>query len=286
MTAPNSVTADEARLERYWNACEARVGAFVQQHYRWPGVYHLHRRALGLDLLKAPANVLLAVPALLVQVAGMTLRRLGGSGVGRLLLRVPLGFKTTVEQDLEAKLRQDLLDTPELKAQWPLGPEAGAAASKLISRYAETRRAIADLTTALLIGFLGIVLFDRFTPGSLSAGQELAANVTHFSAVRDFFLGPQMGRWFYHFFPPDTAVWAQILATVLVAAFASIIAAFSGLLADPLQALSGLHQWRLRRWFRACRKLTSSADEDIYRPWDPYMARIVDVVDAIKGLHP
>ena len=55
-------------------------------------------------------------------------------------------------------------------------------------------------------------------------------------------------------------------------------------LADPLQSRIGLHQARLRRWLRTLRRLVDDAGDEDYRPWDPYMARIVDLVDAVKGL--
>ena len=58
--------ADAVASEAYWAACKHRVTLFVDLHYRWPGVYALHRTALGLDLLKAPINVLLALPAVVV----------------------------------------------------------------------------------------------------------------------------------------------------------------------------------------------------------------------------
>ena len=43
------------------------------------------------------------------------------------------------------------------------------------------------------------------------------------------------------------------------------------------------HQARLRRWLRTMRRLVSDSDDD-YRPMDPHMARIVDLVDAVKGI--
>ncbi len=300
--------SDAGTFEKYWAACNHRVTPFVDRHYRWPGVYALHWAALGLDLLKAPANVFLALPALMVQIIALALRRLGAVGPARRLLGLPLGFQTAVEKALGERLRREVLELEGAgRSEWEalvsrasfdprsrpereqsltaLGrEELYGAANALIERYAETRRAVADVTTALIVGIAGVVLVDRFTPGSISAGQELAASVSHYAAVHDFFLGPTLGGWFYHFFPPETALWTEIVAIVVVALFMSLVSAFSGLLADPAQAYMGLHQRRLRRWLRTFLRLVGGSAKDDYRPWDPYMARIVDVVDAVKGL--
>lgn len=295
-------------FEKYWTACNHRVTLFVDRHYRWPGVYALHRAALGLDLLKAPVNVLLALPALVLQIIALALRRLGAVGPARRLLSLPLGFQTAVEKALVVRLRREILELQGSGGhEWEdlvscasferrtrsesrqsltalERDELRVAADELIERYAETRRAVADLTTALVVGVVGVVLVDRFTPGAISAGQELAAGVSRYAAVHDFFLGPTLGRWFYHFFPPETGLWFEIVAMVVVALSMSLVSAFSGLLADPVQAYTGLHQARLRRWLKTLRRLVGFAVEEDYRPWDPYMARIVDVVDAVKGM--
>ena len=101
--------ADAVASEAYWAACNHRVTLFVDLHYRWPGVYALHRTALGLDLLKAPINVLLALPAVVVQVIGLGLRRLGAYEAARRLLSIPLGFQTSVEKALAERLRREVL---------------------------------------------------------------------------------------------------------------------------------------------------------------------------------
>ena len=74
-------SSDAVASEAYWVACNHRATLFVDRHYRWPGVYALHRTAFGFDLLKAPVNVLLALPAVVVQIIGLALRRLGAYGV-------------------------------------------------------------------------------------------------------------------------------------------------------------------------------------------------------------
>ena len=301
-------SSDAVAAEAYWAACNHRVTGFVDRHYRWPGVYTLHRTAFGLDLLKAPVNVLLALPAVVVQVIGLALRRLGAYGAAQRLLSIPLGFQTSVEKALAERLRQEVLqleaaDWNEWQTLFMRSPsgsrsspreersidslgrrELCAAANALVDRYAETRRAASDVTTASLAGVAGAVLVGHFTPGSISAGRELAAIISYHEAVQGFLLGPMLGEWFYHIFPPDAGLWVEIVAMIAMVLLLSLVASFSGLLADPLQARVGLHHARLRRWLRTLRRLVGDSVKNDYRPWDPYVARLVDVVDAIRGL--
>ena len=71
---------------------------------------------------------------------------------------------------------------------------------------------------------------------------------------------------------------------IVVAALMAVVAAFSGLVTDPLQARLGLHQARLRRWLRTFRRLVDGTADAAYRPWDPYLARLVDVADVFKSV--
>ncbi len=272
----------------YWGQCATREEGFVSGSFRRPGLYDLHRAALGLDLIKAPVNVLLALPAVIVALLSLTAARIGQTKAANILLRIPLGFPTAIERELIKRLRQGLLDLPSGEQPWQVayGEEAGKlanAADKVVMRYAETRRAAADITSALIVGFIGLLLAETFTPGSLSAGQELAATVTQLRAEQDFFLGPTVGGWFYQVFPPDVGLGMQVGASLSVALLMSLVSAFSGILADPVQALLGLHQRRLRRCLRTLQRLGQQESDD-FRPLDPYMARIVDLVDAFRGL--
>ena len=60
----------EHAVARYIAARHARVAAFVDANYGLIGALRLHRQALGLDLLRAPANVALMVPYLACSWAG------------------------------------------------------------------------------------------------------------------------------------------------------------------------------------------------------------------------
>ena len=277
-----------AHPDSYWDRCASGVETFVSDNFRRRGLYRLHRSALGLDLIKAPVNVLLALPAVVIQLAALVIGKSGRTSVANSLLRLPLGISTALERELIRRFRQELLmlspgDQPWQVAYGKGRSEVASAADKVVKRYAETRRAAADVTTAMTVGLIGLLLAETFTPGSISAGQELAATVTRLRAEQDFFLGSTVGGWFYGVFPPDVGLWMQVGATLTVAVIMSFISAFSGVVADPLQSLLGIHQRRLRRCLRTLKRLGQQESDD-FRPLDPYMARIVDLVDALRGL--
>ena len=64
-------------IERYVAQRRGRVQGFVDANFGLLGALRLHRSALGLDLLRAPANVALVPPFLVVQLCAVALDRLG-----------------------------------------------------------------------------------------------------------------------------------------------------------------------------------------------------------------
>src|SRR3954454_250764 len=65
---PVHLTPDQARdtvaeaARHYFESRRGRVDAFVDRHFSLSGALALHRKALGWDVLKVPANILLAIP--------------------------------------------------------------------------------------------------------------------------------------------------------------------------------------------------------------------------------
>src|SRR5438105_11181959 len=61
-------------VRKYIATRRERIDLFVDRHFTLAGSLELHRRAIGWDLLRAPANLFLAGPALFVKA-----RELGGA---------------------------------------------------------------------------------------------------------------------------------------------------------------------------------------------------------------
>ncbi|MFP4275585.1 MAG: DUF6635 family protein, partial [Paracoccaceae bacterium] len=81
-----------------------RVDAFVRRHFTWPGTLHLHRAALGLDILRAPVNVMLSPVLVLVRLAARICRILGLRQTADRLSRRQLLLRSAVAARVEAAI--------------------------------------------------------------------------------------------------------------------------------------------------------------------------------------
>src|SRR6266699_7183118 len=79
----SGLSAEEVRrivteaAQLYFESRRSRVGAFVDRHFSLVGSLALHRNALGWDVLRAPLNIVLAVPYIGVKLAAVTARARG-----------------------------------------------------------------------------------------------------------------------------------------------------------------------------------------------------------------
>src|SRR5579885_3231367 len=112
------LSMDEARrlvteaARRYFDSRRCRVDGFVDRHFTFLGSLATHRKALGWDLLKAPANIVLAVPYLSAQLICRIARRLGAKRLSGFLAARPILLKTAVAREIEWQLMTDLLELP------------------------------------------------------------------------------------------------------------------------------------------------------------------------------
>ena len=80
----DDIVAEDAR--DYFESCRARIDPFVERNFSVAGAARLHMRAVGWDLLKAPANIVLSVPQIGLKLGAAAARnakttsRRGGSG--------------------------------------------------------------------------------------------------------------------------------------------------------------------------------------------------------------
>ncbi|CAM3341551.1 DUF6635 domain-containing protein [Paracoccus nototheniae] len=252
---------------------DAALHRFAARRYGLRGTLALHRHALGLDLLRAPVNVMLAPVALLMQLAGWALARLGGGRAGAWLR----GCRVFLQSDVATRIEADLTAlVADLQAQG-LGPDAAPdRIARALGSHAETRNAVAEITTSLIVLVLGVALFHRATPGMISLAGPMAQMRAHGAAVRDFALGDTLGRAWYWAFPVEISP-LYILATGVALAMAgSLITTFAGLLADPVQLWTGIHRRRLSRLMA---RLEAGTDGAAPEP-EPLLARLGDVVDT------
>src|SRR5258705_8899300 len=92
-----------------------RIDPFVDRHFTLSGSLALHRRAIGWDLLRAPANLFLAGPALSVELASWAARRGGNHRVAAWLAGRRLLVGTDVAPAGGGVVTTQLLQIPFLR---------------------------------------------------------------------------------------------------------------------------------------------------------------------------
>lgn len=301
----------------YFADCKTRVPDFVDKHFRYPGALHLNRVAFGWDLLRAPLNLFWAPVYALVCLLRYALgnsKIAGLTAFASLLEKIPSGFTTKVQKSISNLVVSELLHDParhhaqatlkhflinslrELYAKKyqrnAYTDEEGAEqfyrmveplVRDALLQYQVTRTASADIGNTLSCAILGAFAFKKFTPGGIGIGLVVAALLAEKFATRDFILGETLGEIYYGYFPPQPSLSLLTFSLLAVMACLSVIAAFSGIVTDPVQARLGFHQRRLYKLLDALEKDVVKSTRNSFRPKDQFVARILDAFDVLKS---
>ncbi|SDY70215.1 DUF6635 family protein [Citreimonas salinaria] len=258
-----------------------RVDAFVEETFSWRGALRLHRHTLGWDLLRAPVNVALAPVHLLVRIfaAVLDLLRLRRAAAGLNSFLASIVLPTATGRHIEHKVAADFLRLPQLKASEP-----GSPADLALKTYSATRSAVSEITTAVIAILIGALIFRSLTPGVVSMAPTVADALVRDRAIGSFWLGENLGSAWYGIFQPGASV-SQIGWTVAVLLMAaSLVTAFAGLLADPIQARLGIHRRRLLRLVDAIESDMAGRPSRSFAARELYYARFTDIFDAVAAL--
>jgi hypothetical protein len=309
------IVAEGAR--RYFESRREMVDRFVDRHFSFSGSLSMHRKAIGWDMLKAPANIALAVPQLAAKLAASGAKVVGADQVSKYLGSRKLVFDTEVGNEIEWLVITELLElpfrqgdrvsrrdaladailsAPELQerlheALGTIGRKGDDAVfrarlEETLETYAGTRVAAAEIATSLMTIGAGAVTMHQVTPGVMSLGPALAAALAKNAAVASFPLGAGAGGLWYGLFPAAVSPVLVGGVTGGLLAATSIASAFAGIIADPVQKGLGLHHRRLRRLIDALEKQWNSKHEDAeFVAHDPYVARLMDVFDILSSAY-
>jgi hypothetical protein len=299
-----AIVRDAAR--RYIATRRARIDAFVDRHFTFAGSLALHWHALGWDLVRAPVNLFLAGPALAVKLAGLGASRLGRPELADWLARRRILLQTEVAREIEWRVASELLEIPcrrdgrvfehdaiaeailadartaeRIEASSRQHPDSSARLSAAVENYVGSRGAMAEIATGLTATGIGALAVKQATPGLVTLGSALAGMIAHQAAIAAFPLGAGLGAVWYGMFPVDAG--PGLLAITMGAVFLSgtILAAFSGIVTDPLQRCLGLHRRRLIRLLREIEDILCAALERNSIMRDHYVARLVDLFDLV-----
>ena len=300
-------------IERYLEATRARVEPFVEAHFSLSGAWALHRRAVGWDLLRAPVNVALAVPQVLTLLGSALARWARWHRTADWLGSRHLLLTTDVAREIDWLIHTELLRLPYRSGSRESTRDALAEAvfsdprigdipreltdtlegrasdadfrrglEDKLAVYTGSRSAAAELTTAVISVSVGAAAFKQLTPGVVSLGPAVAAAAAQKTAIANFPLGAWLGGFWYGVFPATPSLPMTIGISVGLALAFSLLAAFAGLVADPLQRRLGIHQRRLRKLVGTIERSLRGDGSERFEVRDHYVARLLDVADLLR----
>ena len=301
-------------IDRYLIAVRKRIVPFVNDHFSFSGTSTLHRQAIGWDLVRAPVNLALSVPQVGLLLGSSLARRAGWQRQADWLGDQRLVLLTDVARELDWLIHTELLQLPYRRGTREATRDALAEEvfsdpriettsydilkgiklraadadfrkdleSKL-AVYTASRAAASELTASMLSVAIGAAVFKQLTPGPASLGPALAMAAAQHGAVASFPLGAGLGNLWYSVFPVAPGLAATLGVTSGLALAFSVLSAFAGVLADPVQRGLGLHQRRLRRLVDAIERDLSGEGPGHFVVRDHYVARVLDLADLLRA---
>ena len=305
-----AVVRDAAR--RYVASRLDRVDAFIDCHFTLAGSLALHRHALGWDLVRAPLNLFLTVPALAAKLASRAARRAGRHRLATWLAGRRVLCETALAREIEWRVATELLEIPCLQRDRassrdalaeavladsrvagllvtpPTAPSPGEREFRgrlvaAIESYTGSRAATAEIPTGVVASGIGALAVKQATPGLVTLGSALAAAIAQQNAVAAFPLGAGLGGLWYGWFPvtPTAGLLAATTGGVVIGG--AVLAAFSGIVTDPLKRRLGLHRRRLLRLLGQLERALCDERGESVTMRDHYVARLIDLLDLVAG---
>ena len=300
-------------IDRYLEGARARIVPFVDDHFSLSGACALHRRAIGWDLVRAPVNVMLAVPQLVLLLACALTQRAGWRRTAEWLGHRQLMLTTDVAREIDWLMHTELLQLPcrqrsreatrdalaeavfsdprietaSRHVRETLGGQTSDADFRRdledkLAVYTGSRSAASELTTAMVSMTVGATAFKQLTPGVVSLGPAMAAAAAQQAAIASFPLGAGLGSLWYGVFPVTPSPLTTIGVTVGLALAFAVLSAFAGVVADPAQRLLGIHQRRLGKLLSAIERNLKGDGRGRFVVRDHYVARVLDVADLLR----
>ena len=305
-----AVVRDAAR--RFVASRRDRVEAFIDCHFTLAGSLSLHRHALGWDLVRAPLNLFLTVPALAAKLASRATRHTGRLQLAAWLAGHRLLFETDLAREIEWLMATELLEIPccqrdrasfrdaladavladprvagllaaPLLASPGGEPELRGRLVAAIESYIGSRVATAEIATGVVATGFGALAVKQATPGLVTLGSALAVAIAQQNAIAAFPLGAGLGGLWYSWFPTAAGHGLIVSTTGGVVIGGAVLAAFSGVLTDPLKRRLGLHRRRLFRLLGQLERALCDEGDGSVTLRDHYVARLIDLLDLVAG---
>ncbi len=322
MTLPIPVPTDrelraayEAGVKHYIAERRRRIDPFVRDTYSLRSSLAIHRQSLHQDFWRGPANVLTTVPQLALEVGAAGASQLGWRQASHRLRQQRWQVDTLAGQEVVWRLMTRFLELPYQSADGRVSHKDALSEAVLsqppfpalllplhraaddrrdpealklwltdsLSHYVDSRSHAAELVNAALASAAGAMLFKQWTPGAMSLGPLLAQAVAQKTAPLWLPFGGQLMGLLPASLTATAPLAASAGASLGLLGLGALIASFSGILTDPIQARVGLHHYRLRRMVNRLERSLLGQDNASYRLPDRYAARLVDLLDLARS---
>ncbi len=304
------VVEDAAR--RWAESARGRVAPFVDTHFTLLGSARLHKAALGLDILRAPVNVILSTATAGARASGAAARLVGARRAGAWLSRRTWFLETDVGREILFRVHDELLHLPaeigdrrverdalmeailaDPAVRLRLGMVLAALAERAddpqfktrltesLATYVGSRTAAAEMAGSLTLAAAGFAAYHQLTPGVVSLAAPLSATLAKSMALSGFWAGPWAGGLWYGMVGAPAAS-PLLVGTVALslAAPVAVLTAFAGVVTDPVQRRLGLHRRRLATLVDVIERQVTGDPEAELKVKDFYVARLFDVLDV------
>jgi hypothetical protein len=300
-------------IDSYIRSRKKKVPDFSRTFFSGKGALKLNKKAFGSDLYKAPINILWALPYMGARASALLFKKLRFQKIPHHLERLPVGFETRVQKEInwiifsellelpftqgEKKSMKDalfteILNQPEISSLFlrelheiyskSNNPKFRAALEENLLEYSKSRTAAADLAGNIITISAGVTMFHKMTPGAMTAGSAVASALAQQVAISNFFLGPTLGSLYYGIFPASASLGLVVASTGSIIAVLAVLTSFSGIVTDPIQHKLGIHQRRLLKFIDSLEKSLKRDDNSRFNIRSQYVARVFDLVDLIK----
>lgn len=262
----------EECIDRYMADRRSRIEPFLQRHFSLADTIRIQKRSILSDLFCYPVNTVWAIPYVFVKKCAESIEKLGWTGISRSLSAVPSGMKRRYHKDIEAFIKNEILEWPtdwhartqdrhalltalrshEAVAPLFAVPEfagqldlALTDINRLVESYCSNRSLASDLAGSFLTIAVGWLMFGDHSLGIEGIGERIASKRAKDKAASSFILGSGLGSMFYSVFPPKPSAWEIVLATAAVGFLLTFCGMMIGVFTDPVLRRLGLHHRQL-----------------------------------------
>ncbi|MCY4231410.1 MAG: hypothetical protein OXF26_11175 [Alphaproteobacteria bacterium] len=300
-------------FDRYLTGARERIDPFVDAHFSFSGTLKLHRHAVGRDILRAPANVALAVPQFGLMAGSKLARRTGWKRGAHWMGAQQIAMETAVAREIQWLVHTELLQLPyrqgarastrdalteavfadpriknigrlvfEAIGRHTNDPKYRRNLERKLADYTRSREAATEITSAIISAAAGVIAFNQMTPSVMSLGPAAAAAAAQSAAIAGFPLGTTLGGVWYSMFPASAGVATTVAVTVALALVMVPFCAFAGVVADPAQRYFGVHQRRLGKLIDAIGSDLKGEGSREFEVRDHYVMRVLDFVEVLR----